>query len=347
MPYRIGSDFEFVPNERFRPLRVSVINNCLAPGLWEISANDRSGEIYHGWFELPDDDYFGMTARVNRLPIAFVRGALDYRKEVSVSVDLDRLRDADPRVETVSVSLAEGRDAGFSTQDSRRKLRKGYVLVEGPDGLAPPSRIDELTLNPVHLAEFIPPGKYSLSSRRRFDLGLLRPVSTADVRRVTPKTFWHSGAAAGDDGEYVEITIDLDTHRIVVGNLPVDLLVPQEDFAIFGFGVGIFNSGDFAERRRLLVDLGPAPSYAYIMKRDGDGWVAVNSHECGVDQIFIRTYSQDADPHWDVTITSYERMVDLVRYRIGIPTSLRAALAERADAYISPVYRTYRDDNIK
>ena len=40
-------------------------------------------------------------------------------------------------------------------------------------------------------------------------------------------------------------------------------------------------------------------------------------------------------------------MVDLVRYRVDIPAELTDELQTCAMQYISPLYRTYRDDNLR
>ena len=82
------------------------------------------------------------------------------------------------------------------------------------------------------------------------------------------------------------------------------------------------------------------------MEKGGE-LIALNSHDVGVEQIFIRAYPFAQRPHWEVTITSFERITDLVKYRIGIPNQLRQQLQENTLRYISPVYFTYRDDNLR
>ena len=46
-------------------------------------------------------------------------------------------------------------------------------------------------------------------------------------------------------------------------------------------------------------------------------------------------------------MTSYERIVDIVKYRVDIPDGLHEELTQRAMRYVSPLYRTYRDDNLR
>ena len=50
------SQGEIQPNKQVRPKRMSVVNNCLDPCLWEINASDAVGEMYHAWLDMPDFD---------------------------------------------------------------------------------------------------------------------------------------------------------------------------------------------------------------------------------------------------------------------------------------------------
>ena len=346
--WNLKGDYQFEPNPLFRPVRVSVVNNCLAPGLWELSAVDGGGEIYHSWFDFPAEAYIRLTAQTNYLDERFTREALKWSIE-PVELDLNRLRRLEQPLGQVPFTLMDDADVGFSSQGSRRKLHKGYVTVGEEDDTRIPTRVSELTSEPVRLSEFVAPGKYSLKRRRVFDLKFLAKAVHASMRRVTPLTSYRfdSDDKREHDQDYLEVWLDFGQYAIVLGNLPEELLVPQEDFALHGFGVGILSSNTFAERRKLLFERGPAPSFAYLLQRDGDGWLALNSHDHGLEQIFIRTHSLREDPWLEITLTSYERIVDLVKYRVDLPAPLHAKFAQQAREYISPVYRTYRDDNLQ
>ena len=151
----------------------------------------------------------------------------------------------------------------------------------------------------------------------------------------------------GSKSDYLELILQLSDHALILGNLPMELMVPQEDFAIHGFGVGVLSSEGIAERRKYLVEEGPAPSFAYLCRQKAGELVGLNSHEFGIEQVFIRTHLHGATPRWEITITSYERMVDLVKYHVEIPESLREQVKTYALEYISPLYLTYRDDNLR
>lgn len=350
VPWRLAGNYEFIPNRFARPIRMSVINNCLESGLWELSASDRSGEFYHAWFTVPPYLYYQLVAAANGLEPNFVRLATEWSVE-TVPLRLERLRTVISETESVSLNLCADADSGYSSQDSRRKLNNGYVLIEKDGEFVTPQRLSELTTGECYFSSFVPPGKYSYHDRQRFDIRFLREAQSAQVRRVRPLTSynWRNDDENDRPGEhsYLELTLQLAGRLLVLGNLPMELMVPQEDFVIHGFGVGVLSSDGIAERRQYLLKEGPAPSFAYLCERRGDELVGLNSHEYGIEQVFIRTHLHGASPWWEITITSYERMVDLVKYRVEIPSSLHEQVEQHALQYIAPLYLTYKDDNLR
>ena len=61
------SNQKIKPNPKVRPLRMSIVNNCLHPGLWELNATDAVGEMYHSWLKLPHDFYFDLIRNQNQI----------------------------------------------------------------------------------------------------------------------------------------------------------------------------------------------------------------------------------------------------------------------------------------
>ena len=74
---------------------------------------------------------------------------------------------------------------------------------------------------------------------------------------------------------------------------------------------------------------------------------AINSHDRGLEQIFIRAYPFEKNPYWEITFTSFERIVDIVKYQIQIPTDLQQQVKKYTMQYITPSYFGYRDDNLR
>ncbi len=348
-PWELEEDFVFKPNPSYRPIRFGVINNCLAPGLWELNAVDRAAEIYHAWFNMPLEYYYDLVARTNHIPLSFVEKAMNWKTE-KVLMSLERLREKTHLLGTYSVSILES-STGFSSQDSRRKLAKGFVKIKQNETLAIPSSLEEFKANSVFMSDFVPPGKYALDKRKEFDVRFLFSAENVEVSLVTPLTDYamnEDKSTTFKETEYIEMKIMLDNQRyIIVGNLPLRLLVQQEDYVIYGFGVGILSSSEPAERRKLLITEGPRPSYAYLAEERDGNLFAVNSHDAGIEQVFIRCLPFDGEPHFLVTITSFERITDLVKYKISIPPSLLESAESYSRQYISPMFYSYRDNNLR
>jgi hypothetical protein len=285
---------------------------------------------------------------VNGLELAFVEKALKWDTR-RVPVALGRLRDEQRSLGTMSITVVD-RKVSYSTQDSRRKLQKGYVKVEVGGQLRVPETLSEILSHPIHLSDFVPPGKYSSSKRKVFDVSFLAKPVSAEVKTVRPKTRyeWRRGGTKPDfSGEdHIELDIDLGEVHLLVGNLPTPLLVEQEDYAINGFGVGILPPLSAAEQRKLMLEHGPHPHYAYILEKKDGRWYARNSHEMGVEQVFIRARPFASPPHWDLIIAAFERISDLVEYRIEMPAGLVEAARKHSRQYATPVYFTYTDDNL-
>lgn len=349
IPWKLTSDYDFKPNPTFKPIRFSVVNNCLNPGLWEMNATDKTGEVYHSWFSFPKEKYYNLVSKVNGLDQSKVEKALEW-KDALVKIDLDRLRKNKKEIGTQSISVID-EPISYSSQGSRRKLSKGFVTCKSEnDQYVAPMKLTDVLRSPVKMAKFEPPGKYSIESKMDFDFkDYERPIN-AIVREVEPLTQYdfNEKEFTRDNFKYVEIEINLpENQKLIVGNLPLNLIVQQEDYSLHGFGVGILSASGFAERRKFLLDQGYHPSFAYLAKSTDNGLVALNSHNEGLEQIFIRSYPNAEQPHWDVTFTSYERITDIVKYRIPIPSQLVQEQIAQSDNYITPVYFSYRDDNIR
>lgn len=349
VPWTLKGDYQFEANPLFRPLRVSIINNCLASGLWELNAVDRAGEIFHAWFDMPPNLYTNLVAEVNGVTQKFADQSLAWH-ERPVEMDLDRLRTVVRPIDDLNISRKTG-EVGYSTQGSRRKLAKGYVGILKDGEKKKPQFLDDFLTNTTVMSDFIPPGKYSITKDKTFDFSYLNNPKRVSLRQVKPHTSYAmTPEAEVDHGEapHLEMEIHLvDGRSILIGNLPYPLLVQQEDFPINGFGVGILSASDPAERRAFRIEEGHAPSFAYLVSYQDGKPYAINNHNEGLEQIFIRTRPFDDEPHWEIIISSFERMVDLVKYKVPIPAEMVQPMKDASMNYVSPLYTTYKDDNLR
>ncbi len=351
IPWKLSDDYKFLPNPKFKPIRFSVVNNCLSSGLWEMNASDKTGEIYHAWFNFPKDEYYKITAEVNNLPEDVVKEALVWKEE-EVEIDLTRLRKVLKPLGG-SAPIVVNEEVSYSSQGSRRKLSKGFVTCDKAGEFVRPDSLYDILDRKVKMSKFIEPGIYSVNDKMTFDFSIYKEPLSVEVFEVEPYTRYDFNSGSDiktkDDFKYIELHFKYPNNKkIILGNLPLNLLVQKEDYTLHGFGVGILSASGFAERRRFLIDQGYHPSFAYLAEEGADGKLyALNSHGEGLEQVFIRSFPNSKNPHWDITFTSYERITDIVKYRVPISPSLVKEQVDHTEKYITPVYFSYRDDNLR
>jgi hypothetical protein len=341
-----------MPNENVRPVRFSVTNNCLNPGLWELSAKDTVGEMYHGWFNFPKDKYYEMVRIVNNIDISDwgLIWALRYKKDLSdIEVELERLRKEGPvLVKAKAIVNGEKRLGSYSTQGSRRKSQKGYFTIIRDNKKIKPETLSEMKIgDKFEMHKFISPGIYSSSDVQTvsYDPDWKNVV----IRKVKPLTRYPGSEKTPDSAGYIEIKLkkDDESEAIVLGNIPVSLLVFQDDYSIPAYGVGVLPSSELIERRYFRIKDGPLPHYAYQMsKGEDDKWMLMNNHETGLEQIYLRPFEKNNRIYLRVTLVSYERIVDLLELVVEIDGELEQAIRDASKKYNPPMFRVYKDANI-
>jgi len=173
--------------------------------------------------------------------------------------------------------------------------------------------------------------------------------TTATLREVTPRTLY---GATPSPHRYAEGALELtlrsgDGKRaIVVGNLPTDLLVFQEDYDVPGFGVGVLRASEPIEKRDLFLRDGPAPIYAYAADVDGDTLYLANNHELGLEQIYLRPVKRGDDVILRVTLVAYERIVDILEVEVKLPDELARKIVDASANYQRPLWRSFSDSNL-
>lgn len=342
-----------MPNPRVRPIRFAVINNCLKPSLWEFSAKDSVGEMYHSWFDFPKSLYLNLIRKTNRIQETDgdLADALDYRKDLSdAPLRLERLRVGNQLLESGTPELVTDKKIGaYSSQDSRRKVQQGYFqILRDRAPILPATFVDLRGGDVFRVKKFVSPGVYS--AFRSEYIPFNPEWSRFEIREVTPLTRYPDSQQSFEAAGYVEIFLyeHGEEKAIVVGNIPVSLLVAQEDFHIPAFGVGVLPPSEPVERRYLRFREGPAPQYAYQIQKkpEADDWALVNNHESGIEQVFIRPFTEHDRLFLRVTLVSYERIVDLLELKLEIKGELRDRIRNATESYKPPLFRVYEDSNI-
>lgn len=345
-------DGKVVPNPGARPKRMSLVNNCLFPGLWELSASDSVGEMYHAWMTLPAHGYFDLVRAVDGIDDGdkVLADVLDYHKSIPrVPIELDRLRDVVRVIGTYPLAVNGAKALGsYSTQDSRRKVQRKFYRVERAGKEITPQRFADLQAGDLfQFYSFVPPGIYTNKTLRAVPY---EPIwTTATIAEVTPKTRFGKGPSPHRyrDGA-LELTLRSNDGKraIVVGNLPVDLLVFQEDYDVPGFGVGVLRASEPIEKRHLYMKEGPAPVYAYAADVDGGTMYVANNHELGLEQIYVRPYRQGDRVLMRVTLVAYERITDILEVELTLPDELATKIVDASARYQRPLWRSFSDSNL-
>ncbi len=341
-----------VPNPGAKPKRMSLTNNCLFPGLWELSASDSVGEMWHVWTTLPAHGYFDLVRAVDGIDSddKELADVLNYHKSIPrVPIDFDRLRAVVRTLGTFPVVVDAGKAiGGYSTQDSRRKVQRKFYRVErGGKEIAPATFADLQPGDRFQFFSFVPPGIYTKKTLRTVPY---EPIwTTATLREVAPRTRY---GTTPSPHRYVDGALELtlrsgDGKRaIVVGNLPIDLLVFQEDYDVPGFGAGVLRASEPIEQRHLFLRDGPAPVYAYAADAVGDALFVANNHELGLEQIYLRPVQRGGDVLLRVTLVAYERIIDILEVDVKLPDELARKIVDASARYQRPLWRSFSDSNL-
>lgn len=349
------SEESLKPNPTIKPLRFNVTNNCLKPGLWEFSATDSVGEMYHSWFKFPKDQYFSLIRTINKIELSNweLSKALRYKRDIKdTPLMLERLRQEKDLLLSEKVRLIASKAIGsYSTQDSRRKAQQKYFQVKRQGAEIEANYFSDLQDGDIFsLRKFVPPGIYSANKKEEI---FFNPYwSKMDIREVIPLTQYPGGKTVSQEEKgklsYIEITLyeKGENKAIVMGNIPISLLVPQEDYLIPSFGAGPFLASEFIERRYIRLKEGPVPHYAYQIEKIDGNWFLVNNHEEGIEQLILRPFIKNDTMHLRITLVSYERIVDLLDLEAPIHGPLKQALLQAGNNYKPPLYRVYEDKNV-
>ena len=337
---------EYKPNPGVLPKRINLVNNCLRPRLWEMSANDAVGEMYHAWLELDDQLYKQMLSAQTGLSQEKIPNDFNNPSYFEkVAINFDKLRKTKSSLGTFEVNYNAEKELGsYSSQDSRRKVQRKFYDIKRDTNTLKVKLQSELKDGDIYsMFSFEEPGIYN--PKVRTDLVFKRQWTNAEVSFVAPLTFY-SEDQDFFPSDYLEIILkdENESEAIVIGNIPMSLLSFKNDFVIPSFGAGVLLSSELIERRLLRKQKGPHPSFAYLTKIDGDNHYIQNNHLTGLEQIFLRPIQKEDGVYLRCTIVSYERITDLIELDIKIPP-LKDTFFKNHTAYSPPIFETYQDDN--
>jgi len=297
--------------------------------------------------------YLSLLKDVNDIDIsnAKLKNALEYKDDLDgVELDLNRFREKKKRLLKSKAHLAFDKAVGeYSNQDSRRKVQRKFFSLEREGKELNVDTFGKLASGDLFkLNSFVPPGVYT---KEKPTIISFKPSwSNVDIFEVEPLTRYSGSKHPERDLGYIELTLTSNDggQAFVIGNIPVDLLVFQDDFRIPGFGVGVLSTSELVERRYLRLSDGPRPAYCFLVDCvDSSTYHVVNNHKIGYEQIYVRPFLDEHEKLFlRVTINSYERIVDLLEFEIPLSGELEDRIRAASEQYSPPLFRVYSDSNV-
>lgn len=278
----------------------SIANNCLRQGLWEVKLTekqaDKSVMRYHAWLTFPKEDYARLFEAQTGLKYS------DYENLFAFYPTLGGLPVPLPALRTV-VSEKDAGPVNTHAADPLQRLpeqqsKTKWVLSPG---IATYGDFSDPAKQPIALARFTEPGRYTAEEQAKFDLAwLAKPVRLQSRLVKNPRV----------EGPFPEIEISFaDGKRILLADsrlaaLPVLSDPPTKDADVLklvcGIGTPDIHSPSAADRAREIAEDRPR----YLMLLDRDGRHVDNHLVGGLDAAYL--WRDATNLH--LWLVSYERI---------------------------------------
>jgi hypothetical protein len=306
---------EFNRNEVHTPLPdgrdLSIANNCLEQGLWEIKLADKATTLFHGWITFPKSEYARLFEKINGLAYRdFDSVFASYPGIGGFSLPLMDLRTVKAEHELAHLSL----HASEPLQRLTEQQRKTKLLLT--PGIATYGDFCEPSKQPILTAKFGVPGAYDEKDSVRFDLTWLAHPSRVLWREV-------ANAKAGAPA-FPEIEVRFENgYRILLADSQISGLTPRAEVPRIEAevlklvcGIGTPNiqataaerAGEFAEDR---------PRYLMLLDAKGNH---IDNHVTGVDGVYVWREAGKPDL-LHLWLVSYERIAFVAHLTVDWPAA--------------------------
>jgi hypothetical protein len=298
---------EFNRNEtKFGPVgdfaESKIANNCLRAGLWEVILEKKkddgtTGMKYHGWFELPKEEYARLFEQASGLKFAdYEKSLAQYPAMGGFPVPLEKLRTVvkDHPITKFDLHLADKVDQ-FPEQQRKAALLLNKEIATYGDFVAAKNQ-------PITTAKFSEPGLYDSADPVKFDLAWLAHVKAVHIRSV--KGF-------NDKNELGEIEVVYENgNRLLLGDADLGRAAPlakapEKDGDVLRLTFGIGTPDIYATLAERTAEF-TAGRGNYLMLIDAKG-NHVDNHAAGIDRAFLyRSGTGLGD--MNVLLVGYERI---------------------------------------
>jgi hypothetical protein len=313
-----------VHNEVPGGLDLSLANNCLEQGLWEIklarTEADKTVTLFHAWFTFPKSEYLRLFEAINGIPYRDYEGLFaSYPGVGGFTLPLDELRTvgAERALAHLETHAAEPLQRLTEQQRKTKLLLTSDVATYGD--FSQPAK------QPITTAKFSPPGAYDDKEPMRFDLTWLAKPSRLLWREVAnPKA---------ESAAFPEIEALFENgYRILIADsriasLPARTDAPRTEADVLKLVCGIGTptiQATAAERAAELAQDQPR----YLMLIDAKG-VHIDNHLTGVDGVYVWREAGDAGL-LHLWLVGYERIAFVAHLSARWPAPETAGAARDA-----------------
>lgn len=323
--------------------RVSVVNNCLDPGKWELSLvsedfsdfhlrlkdtkNLNQNKILsHSWFQVDLDLYQELINLKNpgkSIDISLSSSTISDRGEQAY-VDFEELRKPlRYSLNTKMVEIGHQSKRKLEPIDQEQFYKKQFGLFLNQKNHDYATILDST----VYLTQFRDAGFYSDTTPNSYDYGWLKYVDEVKIDVID----------ANNSQSYVQISVggEWSPFKMVLGNVDLALLDEQK-LTGFLFGINTYPKGRRYNPSPNTIaydaDLIPDDIKPYLLLVDNKTGNWVNNQYKGVEKVYISYESLERDV-LEIYILSYERIIPVWMAKVKLPTSFRDQIRTKKTLY--------------
>ena len=327
-----------------RAYRVSITNNCLDPGKWELAiATEEYGDfkmrkkggininqnrlLSHSWFKIDLTLYQELLNLKNPGKAYNVYSNFDSISNLAeqVVVDFESLRQPlrmQEKIEILEIGHKSGRVLRPLDIEEHFKWEAGLYLDQ-PDRQTYTSILQDT----VRTAKFMEEGFYRDNTPRVFDFSWLKEMDSVSIATVD--------VPASDCYAEIKLTGKWSWYEITIGNIDLAQLSEQKLFGLL-FGINTYpKSRRYNPSQATVVydaEMLPDELKPYVLLTEKQSGKWVNNQYKGIEKIYL-SYADREKDILDIYVLSYERITPVWMGKVKLSRSLRETVRVRNNLY--------------